>query len=367
MMTPEEAASFEMLQDAFPGSVVGEFEPLAVVEEPDPDVLVPWDLATLYTEEPPEPDYLFPPYVVRGARTWVFGETGAAKSIFHQWVAGQLTREGRQVSYFSGENPATVDRGRLMRLRPDVANLRYFHMPPIDLANPPDFLRVAEACGGSDLIVFDTFSALWSGDENSNREIIAFDNKVLVPLVRLTGAGIAVLHTMGHPQAFVSRGVAGAGRGASAMRDKADIILVFKSGDRQHEFVVHHGKNRPGGGVLEPPTRFRIVDTDDDGLDIERVGKHVDERVAECMDAAVRLITDQPDGIGSKQLREALRSARFGTTTIAEAFAEMKGEQPPRVEQVEGTVVGSNGIRTSGRPWVARGTGGTEGYSRGTE
>jgi hypothetical protein len=344
---------FEMFSTTLTGpEVVPNIRPVndPILDEPDPGVLVPLDFPKLVAEGVPETDYLAFPYIARGARHWAFGPAESAKTVYMQSLAARLTREGRTVVFISAENPLTTDLDRMSRLRPDFARLRYFHMPSIDLNERADFLKLAEACGGADLVVLDTLSALWSGDENSNREIVALDREVLVPLVRLTGAAIVVIHHTGHPQAFVSRGGANAGRGGSAMGQKADIVLVFTAVGL-HEFTIDHGKNRTPGGHKEPKARFQVVDTEDGGLEVEALGKYVDERVAEAMEDAIG-VTEAAEGIGTNALKEALKGKGFGGGTIDQALAELRKEDPPRVRQQDGTVVGADGKRRKGRPWV---------------
>ena len=322
-----------------------------ILDEPDPGVLVPLDFDKLLADGVPETDYLEFPYFARGARHWAFGPAESAKTIYMQWLAAKLTREGRTVVFISAENPLATDLDRMSRLRPDFARLRYFHMPTLDLNEREDFLKLAEVCGGADLVVLDTLSAIWSGDENSNREIVKLDREVLAPLVRLTGAGIVLIHHTGHPQAFVSRGGANAGRGGSAMGQKADIVLVFTAVGL-HEFTIDHGKNRTPGGHKEPKARFEVMDTDDNGLLIEALGRHIDERVAECMEMGVELVTGSDGTLGANALRKAMEAQGFGGSTIAPALRELLAEDPPRVRQTDGLVVGADGKRRKGKPWV---------------
>ena len=156
---------------------------------------------------------------------------------------------------------------------------------------------------------------------------------------------------MGHPQAFVSRGGASAGRGASAMGQKADVVLVYQSVG-PHEFTIDHGKNRTPGGHKEPKARFLVVDTEDGGLDVERIGRAIDPRVAEAMDAAVEIVTTSEGNLGTNALKAALNDRGFGGSTVVPALQELRTEDPARVRQVDGFVVGSDGARRKGKPWV---------------
>jgi hypothetical protein len=199
--------------------------------------------------------------------------------------------------------------------------------------------------------VVDTLSASWSGDEASNADIVKLDREVLAQMVRLTGVTTVMIHHTGHPQAFVNRGGVGAGRGASAMGQKADVVLVFSPAGPK-EFTIDHAKNRTPGGHKEPRTRFRVTDTPDGGLEIERVGKAIAERVAEAMDAAVEIVADSESPLGTRGLLEALRAQGFGSATVDQALADLRKEDPARLRQDDGQVLGKDGRSRKGRPWV---------------
>ena len=276
--------------------------------------------------------------------------SGVREEIYFQWVAARLTRAGRTVVFVSQENPLQTDVDRIARLRPDYSRLRYFHNPGLDLADRTHFTELALACADADLLVIDTLSASWSGDEASNADVVKLDREVLAQLVRLTGVTTVMIHHTGHPQAFVNRSGVSAGRGASAMGQKADVFLVFTSVG-VHEFTIDHPKNRTPGGHKEPRTRFRIVDTPDGGLDIERVGKSIPERVAEAMDAAVEIVAASPEPLGTNGLKDALKEQGFGSSTVEPALAELRTEDPARVRQGDGQVVGKDGKHRKGRPW----------------
>jgi AAA domain len=173
--------------------------------------------------------WLESPYIPAAVRVWAVGPAESAKTIYFQWIAAKLTRAGRTVVFLSQENPLQTDVDRIARLRPDYSRLHYFHNPGLDLADRTHFTELALACSEADLLVIDTLSASWSGDEASNADVVKLDREVLAQLVRLTGVTTAMIHHTGHPQAFVNRGGVSAGRGASAMGQKADVFLVFTS------------------------------------------------------------------------------------------------------------------------------------------
>jgi hypothetical protein len=342
----------EPLSDNLPerGTLLAEAD--EVLHEPDPGFrLLPLDFASVIAEGIPETEYLDFPYCPRCVRIWVFGPAESAKTMYMQFLAAKLTRDGKTVAFVSQENPIATDLDRLTRLRPDFDRLRLYHAQGLDLADPEHFLELAAACGDVDLLVIDTLSACWSGDEGSNAEIVALDRDVLARLVKLTGVSVVVVHHTGHPQAFVNRGGVGAGRGASAMGQKADVVLVFQAVGPQ-EFTIDHSKNRTPGGYKEPKARFRIVDTEDGGLDIERIGKAIDERVVEAMDAAVQIVATSDGSLGTNALKKALNEQGFGGSTVNPALAELKAEEPPRICQVDGEVLGADGKRRHGKPWV---------------
>jgi hypothetical protein len=370
----QEREALDRVLLTFPGTKVGAFEPHAEPPKPDdplaargsllrevdevlaePDAgfhLVPLDFDKVLAQGIPETEHLDFPYVPRGVRIWVFGPAESVKTLFWQWMTAKLTRDGKTVVFVSQENPLATDLDRLTRLRPDFSRLRFYHMPGLDLADREHFVELAAACAGADLLVLDTLSAIWSGDEGSNAEIVALDRDVLAPIVRLTGVSVTMIHHTGHPQAFVNRGGVGAGRGASAMGQKADCVLVFQAVGPQ-EFTIDHAKNRTPGGYKEPKARFRVLDTEDGGLDIERIGKAIDKRVIECMDTAVEIVAASDGSLGTNALKKVLIGSGFGGSTISPALAELKAEAPPRIRQTAGEVLGADGKRRHGKPWVA--------------
>lgn len=164
-----------------------------------------------------------------------------------------------------------------------------------------------EAAQGCVLVLLDTLTAVWTGDEEDNHEIATFDREIMARLVRETGASVLVLDHTGHPQRFVRRQGVSAPREASSKGQKTDAMLEFRA-QGPAEFTIVHGKNRMGGHK-EPERRFRVVDTEDGGLDIEMVEPITAEAEmdpAELETEAVRLVAESPGMFTKTSLAQGL-------------------------------------------------------------
>jgi hypothetical protein len=250
--------------------------------------------------------------------------------------ACETSRRGREVVFVSQENPLDEDVRRLKRMDPDPDHFRFFHGAGLDLTKPDHIAAFFDACGGAELVVLDTFTACWSGKEDDNAAVAAFDRNVLMPMLGRIGASIVVLDHTGHPQPFVRRQGVNAGRGASAKGQKADVVLEFVAkGER--EFMIRAPKMRAGDGRKPPELLYRVVDTDDGGLDIELVGESADVKVRALADAMVDAITTA-GMLTTNQLREAVKS-HGGTDLQSAAMRLLESEEEARVrvgyEQVD--------------------------------
>ena len=295
----------------------------------------------------PEHPYLKHPYLPGAARVWVFGPAESCKSLYAAHTAAALTREGHRVVFVSQENPLAEELRRFGRLGIVRGLLDLYHDQGIDLADPTHVEALAAATEGAALVVLDTLSACWSGDENSNAEISAFDREALQPLVRV-GAAVLVLDHTGHPHAFPSRSGANAGRGASAKAQKADVALVFKSGG-DSLFAIHHVKNRFGGRKALPSS-FRVVDTDDDGLDLVLESSAEDVAVTEMATRIVKVIEDAGE-IATTALRLAVGGNHEHQSR---AFDLLRAEDPARVAVEIGYVERDRG-RKQAKVWRSTG------------
>ena len=277
------------------------------------------------------------------ARCWVIGEPGSGKSLFATAMCVRLAAEGHRVFLFSEENSAVEERRRLTRLGADPDLLSVFHRQGIDLSNrgwQQEVLKLVEA-DRPVVVVIDSFTSAWGGDENSNAEVAAFDRDLLMPLADL-GAAPFVLHHPSRPSEGSNRLGARSGRGASAIGDKADLVYNFRTIDKDR-FTVSRGKNRLGLPEMGDLT-FQVVDLDDGGLAVEEV-KDADahDPVGEVADRMVAIVNSQGE-ITTSSLRD-----RTGSRNLhQQAFERLRQEQPPRVFETE------ERTSTAGGPQVAK-------------
>ena len=294
----------------------------------------------------PELEYVAAPYLPRRKRIWGVGPAEAGKSIWAAAKASELTRAGYVVVYVSQENGLEEEVRRFMRLRPDFANLRLYVDQGLDLALPEHVAALTEASRDAVLTVIDTLSACWSGDEDSNAEITAFDRDVLLPLIRETGASALVLDHTGNPQPFGNRRGVSAPRGASAKGQKADYLLEFRA-NGDCEFTIHHGKAR--GAKKEAPQAFRVVDTDDDGLDLVEIESSADEKAAALAEGLVEAVREA-GMLTTNQLREAGKRLGSGVEVQKAAMALLEAEELARV-RVGWEVIATGKGRQRCRVW----------------
>lgn len=287
--------------------------------------LEPLDWQSLIESGIPETDYLVEPYIIRGARTWIWGATGTAKSIYALWTCCQLSRRGVRVAYFSEENPTQEDLRRLALLHPDPAFFTFFHRTGIDLTDPNWIGAMLEATKGREAVAFDTWTDCWHGDENSNEDVRDFDATVLKPL-QAQGTTPVVVHHTGHPQMFTNRKGANAGRGASSLGQKADMTLEFR-GDEDGAFTIVYGKPRIGG-IRQPERTFSVIDVED-GIDIVEIESARPRKINELAAKAVSAVLTAPKGyLTTSELRVVVGGAR---DLQAEALELAEGDVRIRV------------------------------------
>lgn len=301
------------------------------------------DWQALIRDGIPETDYLDPPYIVRSARTWIWVATGTAKSMYALWIGCQLSLRGVRVAYFSEENPTAEDLRRLALLKPDPEFFDFFHRSGMDLTDPLWIAALLAVTADSEVVVFDTWTDLWHGDESSNEEVRDFDANVLKKIQAQGGTPIIVHHT-GHPQMFSNRKGATAGRGASSLGQKADVALEFKAED-DGAFTVVYGKPRIGG-ERQPDRTFRVIDTDD-GLDIvEAESGHV-RAIQQLAEKMAQAILTAPRGyLTTSEVRAASGGSR---DTQREAFGIL--ENDARVRMSVRKVETADGRKRDAKTW----------------
>ena len=291
-----------------PGAALGPDDAAA----PEGFELMPLDWQTLLREGVPEIEYISEPYLPKLARIWVWGQTGSMKSLWCLHEAARLSREGVRVSYFSEENPIGEELRRLSKMAPSPDYFRMFHRTGMDLADDKWIVALLAATKGDDVAILDSWTDLWSGDEDSNRDMQKFDAGVLKPL-QAQGVTPVVIHHMGHQQMFSDRGGATAGRGASSLGQKADVTLTFKSaGDDR--FTIVYGKSRIGG-THHPPCSFKVEDSDDGTVTIVETVSPEDRAVAELAEKAAQAILTAPRGyLTTTELRVVIGGSKSHQT-----------------------------------------------------
>lgn len=326
---------------------------LSIDQERDGFELQSLDIGALLRDGVPETEFLSEPYVPAARRIWVFGPAESAKSMWAMHQAALITRSGRVVMFVSEENPTDEDLRRLVRMGFDLEYLRFYKETGMDLLQP-DHTRALITTAESEkavLVVLDTISAVWRGEEIDNSPVIALDRDVLKPLMD-SGVSVLVLDHTGHPQLFVPRKGASAGRGASSKGQKADVVPEFKpTEDRRFSITV--GKYRVGNARKPPEMTFEVIDAPGGGLDVVATGESSELAVAELADAAVALIESAPDGcLTTKQLRDALkREMRAGKDRQTAVLDHLKAGRRVYVTEDELIDVGEGTRRTRANVW----------------
>ena len=249
------------------------------------------DLRAMISDGVPEVRHLISPHLPEAMRVDAVAPTGAAKSMWAFWCAAQLSREGKHVIYLSQENTAGIEARRANKLQPDFDFLHFYSHIAFDLNERAhvDWLITEAMRHEAVLIVIDTLSACWSGEENSNTEASALDSQVIRPMIGATGATVLILDHTGHPGQFTgtTRKGARAARGASAKGDKADVVLRFESA-APRTFTIHYEKTSRTG-IEVPPILYEIVDTDDDLVDFIP-GSPSDRALLEAVDTMLKAL-----------------------------------------------------------------------------
>jgi hypothetical protein len=275
--------------------------------------------------------------------------------MYMQHQTALASRLGMHVVYFQGENPFPVEFNRWERLNPDHDCFTLFDaVGHLDLYDEEQAQWFLAQCKGRDMVTLDTWSSFWSAGED-NEAMIAFDRRILSP-VKAMGTTVIVIHHEGFAQPFGNRGGATAGRGGSAQGQKFDVVLDFDPGNGTGEFVIVHGKGGrfSPGGVKEPKRAFRVIDTDDGGLDIADIGEHIPEGMLELAEQV--LIAIRPklgQRVTTRRYLEALAQemGMGGKGTVAQALDYLRGSDDVMVHK-KVKVVASDGKERTGDLWA---------------
>ena len=238
-----------------------------------------------------------------------------------------LTRAGLDVVYLSQENGLEEEARRFLRLRPDFDRLHLFVDQGFDLALPSHRAELLAISERAALVVVDTLTACWSGDEDSNRELAAFDRELLKPL-QLVGASTLILDHTGNPQSFVRRKGVSAPRGASAKGQKTDFLLEFAA-TGESSFKLERGKSRGTHG--KRPQAYRVVDVVDGEGDtrLDLVEIEATEDAAALADLLAKAIGDDGGPRATKWVRAIAQEQGYGTAVTSAALELLKAEDPP--------------------------------------
>jgi AAA domain len=187
-----------------PAASDGSTDPAATADDEQPFRPEPVDWPAVIAGGVPELKWLDEPYLPARKRIWGVGAAESGKSIWAACKTARVTRARLLVVYISQENGLEEEVRRFLRIGPDFDRLRLYVDQGFDLAIPTHRDVLLELSAGAALVVLDTFTACWSGDEDSNNHLAAFDRDVMKPLT-VAGSSVLVLDHTGNPQPFTRR------------------------------------------------------------------------------------------------------------------------------------------------------------------
>jgi hypothetical protein len=263
----------------------------------------------------------------------MFGASGTFKSfialdgclhVAHgmKW-AGQRTKKG-PVVYLAAEGSVGIARRvtawhNARRLNPQDADIR-FCIRPLSLLTQAALLRKEiEALDVAPvMIVIDTMSQTFNGEENASSEVAEYLRAIRVELAHAFGACVLVIHHSGH--AATERP-----RGSSAIRANSDFLIgVFRDEkDMLATVEIVHQKD----GELLPPMTFGLTSV---GLGTDSDGDAVTSLAARHLDCAADVLeTAQKNRSGAMaQLIEAVGTGA-PLKTVREAFIASMTDKAP--------------------------------------
>jgi len=284
-----------------------------------------------WDEEIPEIDWVVPGVLARGSLVWAYGSKETSKSLYFMGVATALSHRGRHTALYSEEMPLSGDRRRISRFGPDK---RYFHWKNgrgLSLDDEEQLLNVIQETRGFDLIVFDSYSKVWRGFGNGNRDAIQCA-RALSRIINATGACVVMIDHVGFPflDANGNQIDQNHPRGASAKEQQADMSILFKESGRWAgpgtDFHFTMTNMKPGR--LENPFKrpMRITDTEGGGLAV--VG---DPYIDEVNDGGLRSMDEASGyraGVGGGEAEgSGVRSEDLGSDDKETEVRDMSPEE----------------------------------------
>ncbi len=225
----------------------------------------------------------------------MFGASGTFKSFIALAAAlhvahgmrwcGQRTTQGT-VIYVAAEGSVGIAKRvqawhQLHGLKPENADIRLITVPAAMLSEAAAIRAEIEAAGiRPALVVIDTMSQTFVGEENSANEVAEYMRAIRLNLAIAFGACVLVIHHSGH--AATERP-----RGSSAIRANTDFLLgVFR--DEKQMLATMEVQHMKDGELLDPLC-FTLhscpLGTDDDGDPITSLAARHADSAAELLEA----------------------------------------------------------------------------------
>ena len=227
----------------------------------------------------------------------LFGGSGTFKSFLAVDLAGHVahglpwlgrrTKQGA-VIYIAAEG-GTGLWGRLCAWH-QARRLRYDEAPiyviPVALDLTQDAWKIVEAAQAlgvtPELVVVDTLSQTFAGEENSAQEVAAYFRELGTRIRQLWKCAVAILHHTGHVATERPRG-------SSAMRANLDWMLGVHRDDKEMLATLSCAKQKDGEGFQDTTFALGVhaLGTDEDGDQVKSlVARHLSsvEEIQEVME-----------------------------------------------------------------------------------
>jgi DNA polymerase III delta prime subunit len=257
--------------------------------------------------------------VVREHLTLLYGPPGVGKSLFAaalaagvargEQVAG-LTCEPGRVLVLDAENGASEIQRRLHLLGLPAQGIEYFDARHFDIRFYLDELEEWLVELRPDLLIFDSFRSLWSGDENDNREVAAAFRDVRTLLSLYEVGGLLLHHSKRGSNEF---------RGSSAIEAGCDLGVALGKDGANGVRYLSRKKTRIG---QEPPKRWFRLAASEDRLSIEPAGRPSGEPPAKARASVKESLMPA--------VEEALSATPQSQAAVCRAVSRPAGDQTVR-------------------------------------